>query len=569
MRSVLLLLWIPLACFSQTGATSSRGPAGQPAPQAAPETPQEPGSLEGSVVSAATGEPVKKAVVMLMRVDQIAGPQVPFSASTDAAGRYTFRDIPPGNYRLIAERAGFVRVSYGARTIMRPGATLNIRPGQKVTGIDFKLTPQGVITGRVLDEDGEPVMNVSVQALRYAYMQGRRRLLPAGQSMTNDLGEYRIHSLAPGKYFLSAIYRATSGYLGAVISAEPDEGYAPTYYPGTNDPASAVPLEVIAGNPQRGTDIRLLKTRTMRIRGRVVSSFGSGATRQMGVTIMHRDSAFLGLERNFAGVQPDGRFELRGVIPGSYLLVANYWDGSKGYFARQPIEVGNANIDGVTLTVEPGIEISGKIRMEGGAPGGFENLHVSLQPRDFSPMFGGGGGPVKEDGSFTLQNLGPEIYTFNVFGPMQDAYLKSVRLGDQDVLASGLDLTGGASGTLDAVLSPNGGQVEGSVTNAKGEAVAGATVALVPDSARAGQLQLYKSASTDQYGHFQLRGIAPGEYKLYAWEEVDFGAWQDPEFLKPFEGKAESLTIREGGREHVQPKLIPAAAETPGIVARD
>ncbi len=564
MRRVSLFVAFAGLLFAQDPTGMNRRPAGSSSagPQTpVPEQPQEPGSLEGAVLSAATGEPVKKANLVLMRADPAAGMRMPLLASSDSGGQFGFRDVPPGNYRLTVERAGFVRMAYGARSSMRSGTILSIRPGQKVTGIAFKLTPQAVITGRVMDEDGEPVMNVSVQALRYAFLQGKRRLMPAGNSMTNDLGEYRLFSLPPGKYLLSATYRAMYG-MGAVSRAgsspnEPEEGYTPTYYPGTNDPASAAPVEATAGNALRGVDIRLLKTRTMRIRGRVLNTITNRPARQTSVMLVPRESSYLGIDRNAAGVQPDGRFELRGIAAGSYILMANYWEDGRTYFARQPIEVTTSNVDSVTLSIGPGIDVPGTIKVEGSGTVSLESLHVAAQPRD-AQVFGGGGGAVKEDGSFTLQNLGPDVYDFNLFGGTGDAYLKSARMGDQDALAAGLDLSSGVAAALEVVLSTNGGHVEGSVVDSKGNPATSATVVLIPDSDRRKQMHLYKNANTDQYGHFTLGGIAPGEYKLYAWEDIDFGAWQDPEFLKPFESKGESVSVHEGGREAKQLKMIPA-----------
>lgn len=563
MRIALLILILAIPMHSQearrAAGTSSVQP---PAMQQQAEPAGEPGTIEGLVLNLATGEPVKKANLTLMPTNPGPGMQPPYGATSDAGGHFGFRDIPPGTYRMMVERAGFVRASYGARSSMRAGTTITVQPGQKVTGIDFKLTPQGVVTGRVMDEDGEPVMNVSVQAMRSLYAQGRKRLMTAGYATTNDLGEYRIHSLAPGKYILSAVYRSMHGMAverGVLRAGEADEGYAPTYYPGTNEPSGAAPVEVTSGGVLRGTDIQLLKTRTMRVRGRIANAVGNRAGRTS-VMLVPRDSTFMGFERNNAATQADGRFEIRGVVSGSYVLMANYWDEGKSYFARQPVEVTNTNLDGITLTIGSGIDVPGAVRVEGGGTVGLENLHASVQPRDFTPMMGGGGGPLKNDGSFALQNLGPEVYTFQLYGQMGNAYLKSVRMGDQDVLANGLDITSGAAGSLDVVLSTNGGQVEGTVTNAKGEPATTAMVVLIPDAARATQTHLFKATGADQHGHFALRGVAPGEYKVYAWEDVDPSAWQDPEFMKPFETKGESISIRENSRENLRLKVIPAEA---------
>ena len=165
---------------------------------------------------------------------------------------------------------------------------------------------------------------------------------------------------------------------------------------------------------------------------------------------------------------------------------------------------------------------------------------------------------MKADGSFTLSNVTPSRYQVHIFGIPEDYYIKSVRLGDKDVLESGLDFTAGATGTLEIVVSSNGGQIEGVVLNADEQTVSAARVVLVPDEPRRAQSRFYRDASTDQYGRFTIKGIAPGGYKLFAWEDVEDGAYESPDFLKPFEGLGEPKSIREGSRESAQLKLIPA-----------
>jgi hypothetical protein len=121
-------------------------------------------------------------------------------------------------------------------------------------------------------------------------------------------------------------------------------------------------------------------------------------------------------------------------------------------------------------------------------------------------------------------------------------------------------LTRGISGALDILISPNGGQVDGAVNGPKQQSMTGARVVLVPDERHREQSSLFKTVTTDQYGHFTIKGITPGDYKLLAWEQIETGAYQDPEFLKLYENDGEAITIREGSHENRQLKLIPADA---------
>src|SRR5262249_2903964 len=157
----------------------------------APESkPEDRCALEGQVLNAATGEPVKKASLILRRADpspNTMGFPTAYTTATDSGGAFAMKDIEPGKYRLSVNRTGFVNMEYGARSPMRPGTTLTFDPKQSLQGIVLRLTPQAVIIGRVIDEDREPVANVQVHPMRYRYNQGRKQLMPFGAAMTNDL----------------------------------------------------------------------------------------------------------------------------------------------------------------------------------------------------------------------------------------------------------------------------------------------------------------------------------------------------------------------------------------------
>jgi hypothetical protein len=262
--------------------------------------------------------------------------------------------------------------------------------------------------------------------------------------------------------------------------------------------------------------------------------------------------------RSASSLSPDGRFEIRAVAPGSYILTAAVFGPDGSLLARQPLEVGSADISGLELQLTPGIEVKGRVRAEAGELN-LTSLRPQLQPRAQNMSFGGGGGePAKEDGTFSVRNVAPDEYTVNVFGVPDGWYIKAVRFGEQEVLFTGIDLSAGAPGILDILLSPSGAQVDGIVADSDGKPLEGVTVALVPETDRRGVSHLYRSTTTDRAGRFSLRGLTPGEYRLLAWEQVEPGAYLDPDFLQPFESKGERVSLMEGERESKQLKAIPA-----------
>lgn len=563
------------------------------------ETPPAKCSIEGQVVRAGTGEPLKKARVILRKAE--GRDQQPNSAVTGLDGRFLLKDIEPGRYRLLAGRNGYVRQEYGQRGPRSPGTILTLAPGQQLRDLVFRLTPGAVIAGRVYDEEGEAVPGARIEALQYGYSQNKRQLFPAGRGATNDRGDYRLFGLAPGRYYISSTYTPGMawGMMGGMSyrqsegmsGSSDEESYVPTYYPGTGDPAQAVPLEVQAGDEVGGIDFVLLPTRAVKVRGRVSNSITGKPSRDISIWLFPRETRvwMFSFENRARVDETRGTFELARVVPGSYYLMAGWYneEDRQFYTARLPIDVGSTNLEGVELVIGRGLQVAGRLQVE--APGAMGRtsaqaqatgagreqksaqlelgeLRVGLRPRDSIPQMGGQGGRLKEDGSFLLENVPVGEYTVGVYqrGELpEDYYLKSARLSGVNVLEEGLNLSGPVRDTLELVLSPRGGRVEGAVLTQEGQPFGGARVVLVPEPPRRQRTELYKTAATDQYGRFTLRGVPPGEYKLFAWEEVETGAYQDPDFLRPYEERGKAVRVEEGARLGAELKLIPAESRAP------
>jgi hypothetical protein len=331
--------------------------------------------------------------------------------------------------------------------------------------------------------------------------------------------------------------------------------------------ARAATLEVRTGDDLAGLDITLQSTRAVRVRGRILSvTTGKATSHGVMVALQPRD---LGVRSYYPSAQtyvedPEGSFELRGVVPGAYVLSAVASDGERRFHARLPLDVGASDIDGLIVPLGTAIDIPGRLQWEG-PPANKENAaHVALEPREQSIFGGGGWSVVTPDGKFALKNVADGDYRLRVLDAEEDCYLKSARWGGEDVLEDGLSIASGKiPGPLEIVLNCAGGTLEGVVLDEQGRPAAEARVVLVPEGERRSQPHLFKSATPDQYGHFVMKGIAPGDYKLFAWEEVESGAYLDPEFLKRYEEKGKSVTMGENSKQTVQLQLIPAEKTGP------
>lgn len=551
MKSLLLLvLLLPLAAAAQSPNTESTSK-------------KEECSIAGMVVRLAGSEPLRKAGVLLTSADDQSRS---VSVTSDAGGRFAFKGLPAGRYRLTVSRRGFVTQSYGQRKPDDPGALLTLRPGQEVKDLLFRLIPSAVIAGKIVDEDGEPLSSVIVSALRQMYSEGKRTLAMATHAQTNDLGEYRIFDLAPGRYFVSAVYPHWTRLIGGQESEDLDahnEGYAKVYYPGTPDSAKASSIAIKAGEEIPSIDILLRPVPVYRIRGHVFNQITRKPGVQTNILLMPRTKNFDWTGEQQAIVQKkDGSFEIPEVLPGSYVLTAFWFDEGKSYVERTLVEVGNTDVEGLTLTIGLGTNISGRVIWDGPSAMEKDELTVTAMPSDVNVNFFAGGARV-EQGLFTLKDVSNGTYYAELDGQSKDCYIKDVRYAGSEALNEGFTVARGTPGELEIILSSRGARVQGSITDADGLPAAGVWVVLVPEEGRREQRHLYKYQTTDQYGHFDLRGIRPANYKLFSWQEVDANAWESPEFLKPFEEKGEKIELQEGEQKTIKLATIPTKPPEP------
>jgi hypothetical protein len=251
----------------------------------------------------------------------------------------------------------------------------------------------------------------------------------------------------------------------------------------------------------------------------------------------------------------DGSFVINEVVPGAYVLLTTWFDEGKQYMTRQVLEVGNTDIEGIALSIVPGTTINGHIVWDGRARLEADELRVGAVPTDI-PFDPGSDSRVTHDYGFALKDIGAGRYRAFVNGQSKDCFIKDVRYGETSGLKDGFNVLQGEPNNLEITISSHGARVRGTVTDGDGLPQAGVTVALVPEKSRREEFDLYKAQNTDQYGHFELRGIAPGEYKVFSWEEVEQGAWEDGEFLKEYEDKGERVVVADDDNKELKITVI-------------
>lgn len=543
-----LLLCLGDVCYAQSSPPS-------PDPSAARK---ESCSVSGIVVRQDNSEPLSKATVSLSSAEKREDST---SDVTDPQGHFLLDDLPCHSYLLTVSHKGFVDASYGQRKLSDPGANLALYPGQKISDLIFKLERTAVITGRVSDENGELVEGAMVRLVRKA-SQGRQRYVQeAGQALTNDLGEYRIFDLKPGRYFVCVSYNPWS--IGGGFGPPPPprwrkKGYPMVYYPDTTDPSKAQTLALNPGDELAAMDFRLQLTPMNTVSGKVLNLPGNLARRGTNVSLIPRGSDLPTISWGaFESFSADGSFAFYAVPPGQYYVDVYYSDPDSRVprSIRRELEVAGTDVDGLTLAVTPTFSVGGRVVWEGNKSDDFGALTLFLHSTDeessvWDPQV------VKPDGSFQFRNLSEGEYRPVVNSTNEACYLKSARTGTSSMVDGKVSIHSGGDSSLEFVVSCRAAQISGQVLTGDSLPAPGVFVALVPEVRLRDSPWNYSAGKTDQNGRFLLKTIRPGDYKLFSWASVEEFDWQDPDFLKPYEDKGVSVHVEEGDRKSIELTLI-------------
>jgi protocatechuate 3,4-dioxygenase beta subunit len=499
----------------------------------------------------------------MLMLSEPQGRQRPLTAKSNPEGEYELKEVKPGRYHLRANRNGYVSQAYGQKSPdsgMSQGTLLMVRAGETLGQVDFKLIRGGVIEGRIVDPDGEPVAQAQVMVERYMTHEGKRNLRPMGGGSTDDRGQFRLFDIAPGKYFVSARFRNWAS------EDQDDSTYPPVYYPGTPRAQEAARIEVTPGGEIQGIDITLTESKAFSISGKVFRADGKPATEAFLVSMRAEEEDFFGWTFSDSRVDAEGNFKLGGLLPGRYRLTAESRRSEKPQMASVNVDLGNEDVAGVVLALGDGGEISGKVIVEGADPKSIPaSMRLFLQPEGGRMMFSQmEGGEVLEDQTFSFRNVMEGAYRLAMLFTPTNLYLKSARVQGKEVLEHAFEIRNGEKITgAEVVLSANGGELSGVVKQEEtGEVVKGATIVLFSaDPERQGPRSRWtRTTQSDQQGSFQLGGLAPGSYLVCALVNHESGAESSPDYLQELAKLAKSVEI------HPQSKISESLLAHPAPV---
>lgn len=482
-------------------------------------------------------------------------------AVSDKGGHFSIDRLPPGKYLLTLERSGFIKQAYGQRSADHAGAILVLRAGQDMDDLIFRLQPTGVISGTVTDEDGEPLPHATVRAFTVTSVQGKTELKGGGSYSTNDLGEYRIFDLAPGHYFICASFEALTPTVKSHVNPfdgriqQLEGAYTPMYYPGVprRDVASAITVK--AGDEIPAIDVVLSPVQTYKVRGRAVVAAVDGKTHNVMINVLTRGNETGG--EFVRSIEPDsatGKFEILGVAPGAYSFEAfsARSDGGGPYTASQPIDVVGSDVDGVSLTLRTGIAISGQIHVEDSENVNMSKAEVILTKKG-SVIDETYTAQAKVDGSLTFTGVHDGWYSVDVKSDCHRCYLKSATSHGINLVTEGLHVDSDSNlEAIQLVYSSDSGTVEGSVQGDDQLPGIGVVVDLIPVGSSRKIPSRFKRTTTNQYGRFQIEGIAPDSYTIFAWETPDEANTGELDFIMSGKGSGESVDVNPGQRKSIQ-----------------
>ena len=495
------------------------------------------GSLTGRIVRAGDGAPLAR-VEVRAEANSASEPRV---TTTDAEGRFQLSDLTAGLWTLTMSKAGYLRLKSGQRTPQQTAKAIRISPAQS-TEFEGTMIPGSAITGYIVDELGDPVAGVAVEALRARVVDGQRRLAVVARDQTDDTGAYRLHSLARGEYFVSARLRA-----GSPEQSSGPANTLPTFYPGATALGEATRVRLRTGEERTSINVALGAARAVRVSGTVIDSSGRGADEAAVELFDPTDGTVVGRPYgNFGLTQGGGRFGILNIAPGKYALTARIdRENRRGAeVAIVPVTVDAFDAE-VAISTSPATVLSGTVVA---APG-------TTLPRQFQPsvwMLSTGSlgqraaGSVAPDRTFEVSGFSGPSRIWVTELPRGWA-VSQIEINGTNVTDDVFELRAGVEVQTRIVVTNQAGVVRGAVTLRDSPTADVAVIVFPADQARwSVPSRFVKWIRTDATGQFSIDGLPPGDYRAVALDDFLDDEPLDAEALAHLRDMATAVTIRAG-----------------------
>ncbi len=580
-----LIILIGLIAAAAGGTVTAQRAQRPPQRDARVNTVNSPTEISGIIVTDEdTPQPVRRAEVRAI----VAGGE-PRTTFTDASGRFVFANLPTGRYTIQASKAGFVRTAYGAKRHDRPGTPVTLSDTDRSQVLQMRMARGSVITGRIVDEFGQPAQGARVRAQVVRMINGERTVSQVSVpgaifgEATDDRGVYRLYGLPAGEYVISAtprnsgwgdIRRLSEAEISAAERAveqprsllEPEAqpvtlGYTAMFFPGVLSATEAGVISVKRGEERQGIDFPIQFVRTSTIEGNVIlpATVRPEAVQLLMLPRRIGSAGSAGIV-NFSStnrrVGPDGRFSYTGITPGAYTISARVnGDDTPPLWANADVDVNGQNVSGVTLALQEGLNISGQMAFEMDGvdpPTLFSRARLNLVPADGGAMINLGRNTtqVADSGRFDITGVIPGRYrvvaSFNT--PEVNWILKSAVIKGRDAVDVPFELAAGDAIT-DAVLTFTNRTQEltGTLQDASKRPAPDYTVVVFPaDRALWGATRRVRTTRPGTDGRFSIDTLPAGAYRIAAVVDIGAEELEDQALLEELAAASIPFTLAEG-----------------------
>jgi len=504
--------------------------------------------IRGRVLAGDNSVPIRRAIVTL--TNETLPRPVRETIYTDARGRYEFRNLPAGEYMLAARPNQYQGQFVAPANPPIGPSRIALAEGEIVDGHDLTLVRAGAIVGRLVDADGDPLSGVYVSAQRVGHVHTTYNAIAS-----DEHGRYRIYRLMPGDYTVVA---KPVGMSEPVGEGAPAIGYIDTYHPSAATRAEATPVRVRGGEETAAGDLVVIRARMLRISGMVIDSRGLPAT--------PRTTVILSSEGTSYGIDlfPTGRFTFGPQRAGKYRVIARLADN----FNAPAIEYGmttlnlvDSDVDDLVVTMKAAATVRGRVVFEGGTAPTLPRDTLTIQATETSPErtpdFRAPVGRVGADLSFTLRGLVDDLLV-RPFDLPAGWHLKRVLLGNRDITDVPTEFRGGGA-ELQVVLTNRASQIDGMVTDDKGQPASGAQVLLFAEN------KAYWFPAATRFGlrtvlpngRFRFNGLPGGRYYVIALprERVVEEQTLDTPALEALVSEATALFLGDDEQRQIDLKL--------------
>jgi hypothetical protein len=515
-----------------------------------------PCTLRGSVVNVVSGQPVSRALVRLSGDSR--------ATFTDSEGKFQFNGLPAGSFTLLAEKPGFLGFDWGGSPspVLLP---INLAPDSPDAVV--KLTPESVVFGQVLDEKGEPLEDFTVALFSRNPTNGGLFSAPHQRFVTDDQGKFRIAGVYPGSYYLAVRAEQQPALRSSQKSAAP-MGFALAFYPGVSGPSAAVRLKLRAGSTIQA-NFSLKREPFVQLSGAV-----TGYAPKEQVTLELQDSSGASEASDVIFDPATGSFHTKWIPPGVYNLSAQsagLYDVGKGTLSRVLVDVQSSEADQAGASSRPayaGLRVN--------ATSSLSSLRLVLQPTVDIPIVirnlpaANSEGPTSVPFSLALVSKEDELMGFNrsvsaenssrpessgdvrmIFSGVvpgtyelavespsgAEVYTESAFWGSTDLLHNNLVLdSSGSIPPIELAVRDDGAALNGAVSFS--DLPVPAQVVLLSENRRRPRIVL-----AAPNGEFEVSGLAPGVYRVFAVDASAGYDYTDPGFLQKISSKIQEVTL--------------------------